>query len=83
MYVRLSNGEPAFARQAGQAGSDPFSTWSTIGGVGGGSLLGGPTGWLNGSGAAGVAALKADHTLVIASDSGTGWSAWTQVGTGF
>ncbi|HUJ07552.1 MAG TPA: glycoside hydrolase domain-containing protein [Streptosporangiaceae bacterium] len=83
VYVRLSNGEPAFARQAGQAGSDPFSTWSTIGGVSGGPILGGPAGWLNRSGAAGVAVLEAGHVLVVASDSGAGWSAWTQVGIGF
>jgi hypothetical protein len=46
-------------------------------------MLGSPAGWLNSSGAAGVAALDRNLMLAVSANTGSGWASWTEVGGGF
>ena len=83
VYARLATGQVGFIRHNGGSGSAPWSGWSSIGAPPGGKVIGSPVGWLNSSGAAGVAVLDGKLNLAVASDSGSGWSGWTEVGAGF
>ena len=83
VYARLATGQVGVIRHNGGSGSAPWSGWSSIGAPPGGKVIGSPVGWLNSSGAAGVAVLDGKLNLAVASDSGSGWSGWTEVGAGF
>jgi len=83
VYTRLPHGQVGYVRHEGPAGSADWSGWSSIVAVPGGRVLGSPAGWLNSSGAAGAAVLDGQLNLAVASNSGSGWSAWTEIGDGF
>ncbi len=83
VYARLSSGRVGYIRHNGGSGSAPWSGWSTIGTPPGGKVIGSPAGWLNSSGAAGVAVLDGKLNLAVTSNSGSGWSGWTEAGGGF
>ena len=83
VYARLPHGQVGYVRHEGTAGSAGWSGWASIGTVPGGRVLGSPVGWLNSSGAAGAAVLDGKLNLAAASNSGSGWSAWSEIGDGF
>ena len=83
VYARLGRGQVGYIRHEGPAGSAGWSDWSSIGTVPGGRVLGSPVGWLNSSGAAGAAVLDSQLNLAVASNAGSGWSAWSEIGDGF
>jgi hypothetical protein len=83
VYARASNGQPGYLRQQGAAGSSGWSTWSTVSGVPGGKMKGSPAGWLNSAGAPSVAAVDNNGKLAVSSNTGNGWSTWSEVGSGF
>jgi len=83
VYARLPGGQVGYVRHEGPAGSSGWSGWSPIGAVPGGKVLGSPAGWLNSSGAPGAAVLDGRRNLAVSSNSGSGWSAWTEIGGGF
>ncbi len=83
VYARLRRGQVGYIRHEGTAGSAGWSGWSSIGTVPGGRVLGSPGGWLNSSGAAGAAVLDGQLNLAVTSNSGSGWSAWSEIGDGF
>jgi hypothetical protein len=83
VYARSSNGQPGYLRQQGTAGSSNWSGWSTVSGVPGGKMKGSPAGWLNSAGAPSVAAVDNNGKLAVSSNTGNGWSTWSEVGSGF
>ena len=83
VYARLPHGQVGYVRHEGPGGSAQWSGWSSIGTVPGGRVLGSPVGWLNSSGPAGAAVLDGQLNLAVASNPGSGWSAWTEIGDGF
>jgi Domain of unknown function (DUF1906) len=83
VYAKGSNGQPGYLRQQGPAGSSGWSAWASISGVPGGKMKGSPAGWLNSAGAASVAAVGNNGKLAVASNTGNGWSSWSEVGSGF
>ncbi|HEX9033720.1 MAG TPA: glycoside hydrolase domain-containing protein [Streptosporangiaceae bacterium] len=83
VYARLASGAAGYVRQQGTAGSAAWSGWSVIGSAPGGAMTGSPAGWLNSSGAASVAMLDGSRNVAVASNAGSGWSGWTEVGGGF
>jgi len=83
VYARSSNGQPGYIRQQGTAGSSTWSDWSTVSGVPGGKMKGSPAGWLNSAGAPSVAAVDNNGKLAVSSNTGNGWSTWSEVGSGF
>jgi glycoside hydrolase-like protein len=83
VYAKRTDGKLAYLRQTGPSGSASWGSWATIGGVPGGKILGSPSGWLNTQGAASVAVIDHNLKLAVASNSGTGWSTWSEVGSGF
>jgi Domain of unknown function (DUF1906) len=82
VYARLADGTIGYIRHAGNAGSASWSGWASISAPPGGKAVGSPAGWLNATGAAGVAVLDGKRKLAVASNSGDGWSGWTEVGGG-
>ena len=83
VYAKTASGQPEYLRQNGSTGASPWGNWTTIGGVPGGKMLGSPSGWLNTEGAASIAVIGKNLKLVVASDTGSGWSSWSNVGSGF
>lgn len=83
VYARLAGGQVGYIRHDGNSGSALWSGWSPVGGAPGGKVIGSPAGWLNSTGAAGVAVLDGKRNLAVASNSGSGWSGWTEFGGGF
>jgi hypothetical protein len=83
VYARMANGTIAYIRHNGTSGSASWSAWASLSAPPGGKAIGSPIGWLNSSGAAGVAVLDGKLKLAVASNAGSGWSAWTEVGGGF
>jgi Rv2525c-like, glycoside hydrolase-like domain len=83
VYARLAGGQAGYIRHQGSSGSAAWSSWSTVGALPGGKMTGSPAGWLNGSGAASVAALDGNRQIAVANQPGSGWSAWTELGGGF
>ncbi|HEX9064154.1 MAG TPA: glycoside hydrolase domain-containing protein [Streptosporangiaceae bacterium] len=83
VYSRLTGGQLGYIRHQGSSGSAGWSGWSTVSGLPGGKMTGSPAGWLNGSGAPSVAVLDGRLKLAVASNTGSGWSAWNEVGGGF
>ena len=83
IYARLGSGRIGYIRHNGGSGSASWSGWASISAPPGGKAIGSPVGWLNSSGAAGVAVLDGQLKLAVASNTGSGWSAWTEVGGGF
>ncbi len=83
VYARLGNGQPEYIRQQGISGSAAWNSWSAIGGVPGGKMMGSPAGWLNSVGAASIAVIDRNLKLAVSSNTGGGWSAWSEVGSGF
>lgn len=64
-------------------GSASWSAWSPAGAVPDGKAVGRPAGWLNSTGAAGVAALDGNLMLAVTDNTGSGWAPWTELGGGF
>ncbi len=83
VYARVSGGKLEYLAQQGTAGSAPWTGWSVIGGIPGGSMLGTPAAWLNATGPPGVAVLDGGLHLAISSYVGGAWSAWTDAGGSF
>ena len=83
VYAKTASGQPEYIRQNGAGGSSSWSNWTTIGGLPGGKMVGSPSGWLNTQGAASVAVIGKNLKLMVASDTGAGWSSWSNVGSGF
>ncbi len=83
VYAKTSSGQPEYIRQNGSGGAGSWGNWTKIGGVPGGEMLGSPSGWLNTQGAASVAVIGKNLKLVVASNTGSGWSSWSNVGSGF
>ncbi len=83
VYARLASGQVGYIQHNDGAGSAQWSGWSSIAAPPGGKVIGSPAGWLNSSGAAGVSVLDGKLNLAVASNSGSGWSAWTEIGGGF
>jgi len=46
-------------------------------------MKGSPAGWLNSAGAPSVAAVDNNGKLAVSSNTGNGWSTWSEVGSGF
>jgi hypothetical protein len=87
VYAKLASGEVGYIHQTGSAGTASWGNWASIGGLAG-AAQGSPAGWLNTSGAAGVAVLDGNSKLAVSSNStaggnGSGWAAWSEVGSGF
>jgi hypothetical protein len=83
VYAKLATGQVSYIRQDGTSAAAAWSAWSPIPAAPGGQAAGSPLGWLNTPGAASVAIVDRSGKLAVSSDGGTGWSAWTQVGSGF
>jgi hypothetical protein len=83
VYAKNASGQPEYIRQDGTTGTASWGSWSSIGGVPGGKMMGSPSGWLNTVGAASVAVIDGNLNLAVASDTGDGWSSWSEVGSGF
>jgi hypothetical protein len=83
VYARTLGNQLDYIRQDGPTGAATWGSWATIGGIPGGKMMGSPSGWLNTEGAASVAVIDHEHKLAVASDADAGWSAWSEVGSGF
>ncbi|HVB42357.1 MAG TPA: glycoside hydrolase domain-containing protein [Streptosporangiaceae bacterium] len=88
VFATLAGGRVGYIRQADPAVPGSWTSWASIGGIPGGKVLGSPAGWLNTSGAAGIAVLDGNLRLATASHPASGdpnsdWSAWSEVGGGF
>jgi hypothetical protein len=83
IYAQLTGGQPGYLSQQGTSGSDPWTSWSDIGNVPGGAMLGSPAGWLNYSGTPEVAVLDHSLRLAAASYAAGSWSGWTEIGGRF
>jgi hypothetical protein len=80
IYAQLADGQPGYISQQGTSGSDLWTRWSDVGQVPGGAMLGSPAGWLNYSGAPGVAVLDHNLRIAVASYAAGSWSGWTEAG---
>jgi len=83
VYASGPGGQPGYIRQQGTSGSSNWSGWTAISGVPGGKMKGSPAGWLNSAGAPSVAAVDNNGKLAVSSNTGNGWSSWSEVGSGF
>ena len=84
VYAALSNGQVGYVRRRGAPGQPSFGGWSVAGGtVPAGAVAGSPAGWLNSTGAAGVAIEDGNRRLAISYSTATGWSAWAELAAGF
>ncbi len=84
VYAALSDGQVGYVLAQAATGQPAFGGWSVAGGtVPGGTIAGSPTGWLNASGAAGVAVLDGNDRLAVSYSTPTGWSAWAEMASGF
>ncbi len=81
VYAALSNGQIGYARQQASPNQPAFGSWSDVSSaVPGGSITGSPAGWLDSSGAAGVAVGDGNGRLAISYDTGSGWTGWSELG---
>jgi hypothetical protein len=83
VYAQVARGQVAYIRQQGASGSSPWTSWSVIGGVPGGRMLGSPAAWLNSSGAPGITVLDNGPHLAVSSYVAGAWAGWTEAGGGF
>lgn len=83
VYAKLSTGQLESIRQNGTTGGSPWASWTPISGVPGGKAASSPVGWLDSVDAASVAVIDQDRGLSVSSNTGGGWSSWTEIGTGF
>ncbi|HXP19038.1 MAG TPA: glycoside hydrolase domain-containing protein [Streptosporangiaceae bacterium] len=82
VYAQVG-GQLKYVTQQTASGQAPWTSWSVVGGVPGGGMLGNPAAWLNTSGVPGVAVLDGGLRLANSSYVAGAWAAWTEQGGSF